>query len=323
MTVSRADVSVIIVNWNSREHVKRCIASILAHTRAVSLEVVVIDSGSFDGCGEMLREDYPQVRFIQSAVNLGFAKANNRAYEKSAGDYVLFLNPDTELAGPAIDVLHASFEGLPDAGVVGCTLLNADRTVQTSCVQAIPTIANQLFGSEFLMARLPRSRLWGASAFCEEGTGPREVEAVSGACLMVRRKTFEDVGRFSEDYFMYAEDMDLSYKCRQAGRRNYYVPVAAVVHYGGSSSNQAVSTFAAVMMREAIWRFLRKTRGGAYGMAYRFAMLGAALGRLAVLGAASMHSRSKQSEWAARRKWMAVLRWTVNRDGIVTQYYHR
>lgn len=316
------DLSIIIVNWNSQEFLKECLASVLAHTHAVSFEIVVIDSGSFDGCDWMLREHYPQVRFIQSEANLGFARSNNRAFEESVGDCVLFLNPDTELTGPAIDTLYASLCSLPDAGVVGCKLLNSDGTVQTSCIQSIPTIPNQLLGSEFLMARWPRSRLWGMAALHEQGPGVRTVEAVSGACLMVRRKTFKAVGMFSEDYFMYAEDMDLSYRMEKAGFRNYHVPDAVVIHHGGSSSDQAASAFAAVMMREAIWRFLRKTRGSAYALAYRAAMLTSALGRLGVVGLSNIIGRRRWSGTSVR-KWCAVLRWALNRDQSVAQYYGR
>jgi GT2 family glycosyltransferase len=313
-------VSIVIVNWNSREYLRKCIASILANTHRTALEIVVIDSASFDGAGRMLREHYPEVRFIQSEANVGFAKANNQAARSAAGEYLLFLNPDTELVGPAIDALHAAARALPDAGVVGCRLLNSDGTVQTSCIQSIPTITNQLLDSEVLRARWPKSRLWGMAALHDASMKPSEVEAISGACLMVKRKTFEQVGRFGEDYFMYAEDMDLSHKVREAGCRNYYVPDATVVHHGGSSAEQVVSTFAAVMTREAIARFLAKTRGTAYSTAYRAAMGTSAVGRLALLSVVRA-ARRNPAQTAAMQKWQAILRWSVRQDGIVERYY--
>jgi GT2 family glycosyltransferase len=318
------DVSVIIVNWNSREYLRKCIASVVAHTHATQYEIVVIDSASFDGCGEMLREHYPQVRFIQSSSNLGFAKANNRAFQESVGDAVLFLNPDTELVGPAIDTLYAQLMLLPDAGVVGCTLQNADGSVQASCIQSIPTIVNQFLDSEFLRSKWPCSSLWGMAPLYGPRTEAREVEAISGACLMLARSAFEKVGTFSEDYFMYAEDMDLCDKVRRAGYRNFYIPQATVVHYGGSSSDQIVSTFSAVMMPEAIWRFLRKTRGSVYGLGYRVAMLASAAGRLGVLALSRFvrHDVPRNASWEASwRKWVAVLQWSLKRDGVVNQYY--
>lgn len=314
------DVSVIIVNWNSREDLKRCIASIVAQTR-IRYEIVVIDSGSFDGCEAMLRELYPEVRFVQSTVNLGFARANNRAFDVSTGRMVLFLNPDTELVGRAIDTLAEALASLPDAGVVGGTLLNSDRTIQSSCIQAFPTIFNQMVNSEFLRRRWPGSGLWGTKALYDTRRGASEVQMISGACLMAKRTTFAEVGRFCEDYFMYAEDADLCFKMTKAGYRNYYVPDAIVVHHGGNSSRQAVSTFAAVMMPEAIWRFLRKSRGRAYAALYRVAMFVSAIARLVVLRAASAAESESPSRTASSRKWLAILRWSTGRDGIVKEYY--
>jgi GT2 family glycosyltransferase len=295
----------------------------MRHTHRVSIEFVVIDSGSFDGCGEMLAKQFPTVRFIQSPSNLGFAAANNRAFEASTGDYLLFLNPDTELVQPAIDNLCSAARALKDAGVLGCRLLNSDGTLQSSCIQPIPTLANQAFGAEFLMRTFRKTGLWGAAALDGRADDPQEVEGVSGACLMIRRSTFQDIGRFNEDYFMYAEDVDLAYRAKKAGYRNYYIPSASVVHHGGSSSNQAASAFAAVMMREAIWRFLRKTRGTAYALSYRVTTLAAALVRLSLIGLAWISGRRTTATRASLDKWFAILRWTVNRDDIVTRYYGR
>ena len=183
----------------------------------LEFEIIVIDSASFDGCAEMLRKEFPQVRFIQSQENLGFAKSNNLAFRSATGESVLFLNPDTEIVGPAINVLHSALKMLPDAGVVGGRLLNSDGTVQTSCVQAFPTILNQLLNAESLRRRFPRSRLWGMAPLFDAGTKPKLVEAISGACVMLPRLLLEKIGVFSKDYFMYSEDIDLSYKVN-AGR---------------------------------------------------------------------------------------------------------
>jgi N-acetylglucosaminyl-diphospho-decaprenol L-rhamnosyltransferase len=314
------DLSIIIVNWNSCDHLRRCIGTIVGQAQRISYEIVVIDAGSFDGCDEVL-EHYPSVRFIQGLANLGFARANNRAFEASSGDCLLFLNPDTEVVGAAIDTMYTSLTTLPLAGIVGCRLVNADGTLQSSCVQSFPTITNQALNSDFLRQRWPRSRLWGTAALFADGDEAREVQVISGACLMICRSTFERVGRFSEDYFMYAEDVDLSAKVRRAGYKNYYVPSAIVVHYGGQSSNQAVNLFAAVMMPEAIRRFLRKTRGAVYSIGYRFMMLCAALSRLCVLCAGWLGGWRSPSQVASWQKWCAILRWSLNRDGIVALYY--
>jgi N-acetylglucosaminyl-diphospho-decaprenol L-rhamnosyltransferase len=322
----RIDLSIIIVNWNSREYLKQCLTTILTQVTDIEFEIVVIDSGSFDGCGAMLADHFPSVRFLQSAANLGFAEANNRAFLESRGDCVLFLNPDTEVVGSAIQTIYATLTTMPRCGIVGARLLNSDGSLQFSCIQAMPTILNRVFDSEFLRTRWPRSSLWGTTALYETTPEPREVEAISGACMMLKRSTFEEVGRYSEDYFMYAEDVDLSYKVRSAGFRNYYVPSATVIHHGGSSSRQAANSFAAVMTREATWRFLRKTRGTAYGLGYRMAMFASAIGRLIVLALSMPFRMSAGAEdvWKdSFRKWVAVLQWTMDRDDVVRRYYPR
>jgi N-acetylglucosaminyl-diphospho-decaprenol L-rhamnosyltransferase len=318
------DLSIIIVNWNSREYLRKCIESVRAHAGDQAIEIVVIDSASFDGCGEMLREQFPDVRFVQSETNLGFARANNIAFESSTGATVLFLNPDTEVVGPALAVMYTALHSVDHAGIVGCRLLNDDGTVQTSCVQAIPTILNQLLDAEALRTRWPRLGLWGTAPLYDQSQAPSEIEAISGACLMIRRSTFEEVGRFSEDYFMYAEDIDLAYKVRKAGYRNYYVPGGTVVHYGGSSSQQAESRFSVVMTREANWRFLRKSRGAAYAFGYRAAMGASAIVRLGLIAARAVARRAGRRHPptdSSFRKWRAILVWSVNLDTLVKQYY--
>ena len=132
------DLSIIIVNWNSKDYLHKAIASVEADTKGIDFEVVVIDGGSFDGSAEMLRQDYPHVVFIQSDKNLGFAKANNEAFKVSRGRILLFLNPDTEVEGHAITTLYDQLNVLPDAGIVGPKLLNSDRSIQQSCIRASP-----------------------------------------------------------------------------------------------------------------------------------------------------------------------------------------
>lgn len=314
------ELSIIIVNWNSQVYLKQCIASIVDAKCKSQYEIVVIDGGSFDGCGEMLQQFYPHVRFIQSDRNLGFAKANNVAFKASRGDLVLFLNPDTEVVGPAIDILRDQLEQLPKAGVIGCKLLNADGSVQTSCIQSFPTILNQLLNSEVLMALFPKSRLWGMKPLFSTSNEPAEVEVLSGACMMIRRALFEQIGQFSEDYFMYAEDLDLCFKVRQAGYKNYYVPDATILHFGGGSTQQRPSNFAVVTMRGSILRFLQKTRGPAYGVGYQVSMLISSVGR--ILGLVVLLPvyliRGRLASWkGSARKWSAIFVWSMGLKGSI------
>ena len=311
---SLVQLSIIIVNWNSKDYLEKCIASILEAKSEVRFEIVVIDSGSFDGSCEMVKQCYPQIKFIQSDTNIGFAKANNAAFKASSGSHILFLNPDTTVVGSAIDTMFSQMENMPSAGAIGCKLLNADGSVQTSCIQSFPTILNQLLNSDFLMGLFPKSRLWGMAPLFSAAKGPAEVEVLSGACIMMRRSLFEQIGLFSNDYFMYAEDLDLCYKARQSGYKNYYIPNATIFHFGGGSTQRRPSDFAVVMMRASVWRFLRKTRGQIYGLGYRCSLLISAIGRIGcLLGLLPLYlALGHLKSWqASARKWWAISVWSL------------
>ena len=314
------DLSIIIVNWNSKDYLRNCIDSILAATQGIDYEIVVIDNASFDGCDKMLQQHYPKVHFIQSEKNLGFAKANNVAYRESSGRCILFLNPDTELVSPAINIMFDYLQKVPNVGVIGCKLLNADKTVQSSCVQAFPTILNQFLDSEILRSFWPKSSLWGNAPIFGAQIKLEEVDVISGACIMVKRMIFELVELFSEEYFMYAEDLDLCYKIREAGYINYFIPNAIVIHFGAGSTEMAHREFSVVMMHESVWRFMRKTRGKIYGIAYRCSTLISAISRLALLMMYfPLHLiRPERKSWyVSFKKWKAILTWSLGLKGLV------
>jgi N-acetylglucosaminyl-diphospho-decaprenol L-rhamnosyltransferase len=318
------DLSIIIVNWNSKEYLAKSIASIEAETKGINYEIVVIDSASFDGSEEMLRQNYPHVLFIQSKVNIGFARANNEAFKVSRGRNILFLNPDTDIEASAINVLFKHLESLQNVGIVGAKLLNSDRSVQESCIRAFPTILNQILDSDMLRNLFPKSRLWGTEALLAKNDLPVKVDAVSGACMMMKRAVFENIGMFSTDYFMYSEDIDLCLKVRDTGYNICYIPTAIIVHHGGGSSSQAsVNTFSAVMMLESRWRFFRKTRSIWYARLYRFVMFGVCIiriGLLLLIWVAQKLRGRRFSSGAVLKKWVARLRWAVGGESSVKRY---
>jgi GT2 family glycosyltransferase len=313
------DLSIIIVNWNSAEFVRKCLTSISREGCDLKYEVIVIDGASFDGCGEMLAREFAQVRFIQCPTNVGFARANNIASESAAGEYFLFLNPDTEIKGPAIKLLYEAGRRLPASGIIGAKLLNTDGSVQTSCLQAFPTIANQVLDAEVLRRVFPRLSLWGMAALFARGETPVDVDVISGACMLVSRRIFEDIGRFSEDYFMYSEDVDLCHKTRQAGWRNYFLPTATVVHYGGGSSQQTSSVRMDVLMRESRLLYFTKFRGGLYARLYRLAIGAIAIIRLLFMGVLlpfRLLDGNHQGLTRSMRKWRHILFWSL---GMITR----
>jgi len=317
------ELSIIIVNWNSSGYLRACLASLFAATLPPGTEVIVVDNASDDGCGKLIEGEFPAVRFIQSAENLGFGRANNLGFQHSSGRALLFLNPDTEIDGPAVRVLLDALQRLPRAGAVGCRLVNGDRSLQTSCIQSFPTILNQVLDSELLRRRFSRSSLWGIDSLFRAGSEPAEVEAIEGACIMMRREVFQGIGMFSPGYFMYTEDIDLCYKARKQGWDNYYIPEATIVHFGDGSVRNARTNFAVVMGVESLWRFFGTHRGAVYAGLYRAALFCAATGRLALLAAAGAWRRASPSA-AARRgaaaKWIAILRWTVGLENWSTTF---
>jgi GT2 family glycosyltransferase len=259
------DLSVIIVNWKSVGFLQKCLRSLYANTRAITFEIIVVDNASGDNCEEMLAAEFPSVRCVQSDSNLGFAGANNLGFQYSSGGNLLFLNPDTEVIASAIEDMAQTLEKDLRAGIIGPKLLNSDGSVQTSCIRSFPSLVSEVLDAELLRRKFPRSRLWGTRALFAHESGPAPVDAVSGACLMIRRQVFEQVGRFTTSYFMYAEDVDLCLKVRQAGGTNLFLPRAAVTHHGGQSSrSQDDEHFADVVLRESRLRFFRNRRGVLY-----------------------------------------------------------
>ncbi len=312
------DVSVVIVNWNSRDDLRTCLKSVWAWTHGCPFEVIVVDNASYDGCAEMLQREFPSVLFVQSPRNLGFAGANNLGARRARGLNLLFLNPDTELLEDSVSVLVQRLGTLPGAGAAGCRMLNRDHTLQTSCVQSFPTVLNQVLDSDFLREKFPASSLWGTAAFLSADAGPKQVEVVSGACIALRRSVFDEVGGFTEGYFMYGEDLDLCFKVRRAGYRVLHLPETSVVHYGGSSTEKQHINFSNVMMRESVFRFLRFNRGWASASAYRLAMIVSAVFRLAlILPMCLMRSRLLKRGSASIGKWTSILRWGLGIESWV------
>ena len=309
------DLSIIIVNWKSVPYLCQCLRSIHANQGKLECEILVVDNASGDDCCEVLGQEFPLVQCICSSVNLGFAAANNLGFAHSHGRNALFLNPDTEVTAGSLQFLVSTLEAQPDAGIVGARLLNSDLTLQTSCVQSFPTILNQMLDADALRDTFPSSRLWGTRALFKPASGPARVDAVSGACLMVRREIFKRVGGFNTQYFMYSEDVDLCWRIRKAGWSAYYVASATVIHHGGRSSmKEPQDGFAVVLMRESRMRLLDSWRGAAYAATYRATTALAAILRLAVLWALIVVVRSRDRRKTLHNsadKWIKVLRWTL------------
>jgi N-acetylglucosaminyl-diphospho-decaprenol L-rhamnosyltransferase len=317
------DLSIIIINWNSQNFARACLASIREHAGALKHEVIVVDNASYDGCEEMVRSEFPQVIFIQSDDNLGFARANNLAFAHSSGRSVLFLNPDTEIHAAALQQLVAALHSIPTAGMVGARILNSDLSLQTTCVTALPSILNQSLSSRYLRRAFPKWRIWGMRPLFEDPKNPLPVEAISGACMMARRTVIEQVGGFSTDYFMYSEDMDLCVKIARGGWNIYYVPGARIVHHAaGSSSSRQESNFSSIMLCESALRFMKLHRGRPYAMWYRSSMAFVATCRILLLIMAlplAVRPAGRTFLAHAFSKWYDILLWSLGFTRWATQ----
>jgi N-acetylglucosaminyl-diphospho-decaprenol L-rhamnosyltransferase len=311
------DLSVIIVNWNSVNYLRECLTSIYGNCEGMRYEVIVVDNASPQRDIEQLPAEFPGMVLVKSGANLGFAGANNLGFYRSRGNHLLFLNPDTRILGSAIQTILSHAKDLPRAGIVGCKLLNTDGSIQTSCIQRFPTILNQALDVEFLQRRWPQLSLWGIAPLFADKPAPAKVEVVSGACMMVGREVFQRVSGFSEDYFMYAEDLDLCHKVMKANFDNYYVGDAEVIHHGGKSSGQReVNEWATQMKFRSILHFCKKTRGAVYSWLFRFTLAVTAFCRLILIAVAFPFGKAATLK-AVFSKWRAVLKIAVGLDNPV------
>jgi len=237
------DLSVVIVNWNVRELLRRCLRSVLASQRLSGLaaEVIVVDNASSNGSTEMVKEEFPEVRLMANEENLGFTRANNQGIAASRGHYVLLLNPDTEVIGDALGAMVEYMDAHPDVGALGPMLLNPDGSVQSSR-RRFPTLATAFLESTVFQWELSRDNrvLRRYYVFDRPNDEVQEVDWVTGACILMRRRAIEEVGLLDEDFFMYSEELDWCRRAKERGWKVIYLPEAKVVHYGGKSSEQVV-----------------------------------------------------------------------------------
>jgi len=251
------DLSIIIVNWNAKDFLVACLESIFAAASGLSLEVIVVDNASEDGSAAAVAQAFPQVRWIENATNRGFAAANNQGIRVSRGRYVLLLNPDTVVRPGALSTLVEFMEAHAEAGACGAKLLNSDGSLQ-KCVGRFLSLGNE-FLEKFVLPRVvkvSRGRYL-ARAYATA----KEVEVVSGACLLLRREALSQVGLLDEAFFLYLEEVDLCLRLAQAQWKTYLVPEAEVVHHLGRSAAKN-SHRAALERRRSQLHFYRKHHHG-------------------------------------------------------------
>ena len=230
-------LSIVIVTFNSRSHVDACLRSIADSRPAVDHEIVVIDNASTDGTPALVRERWPVVRVIDAGANLGFARGNNLGFRQTFGELVLLLNPDTRVRDGALSSLVRLLDARPDAAIVGPRLVDEAGRAELSFGSMLSPLAE--LRRKTLTAAYERGFPLVGAYVAARARRPREVDWVSGACLLVRRADAEAAGLMDERFFMYTEDVDFCAAVRARGRRVLFTPDAEVVHLRGRSRASA------------------------------------------------------------------------------------
>ncbi len=227
------ELSVIYVNWNASQLLRKSIAALQDAIIGFDYDVWVVDNASTDDSAAMLRSGFPQVHLIENKVNAGFARANNQAMQLAQGRYFLLINTDAFAAPLAVNQLHKLADEQPKAGIIGARLVNPDGTFQASYVD-FPNLLQEFLISSGLGRRLYGP--WYPNHSPKAYETAHKVDYVQGACLLVRRDAYQTVGGLDEGYFMYSEEVDWCYTMHRAGWEVWYQPAASITHIGGASS---------------------------------------------------------------------------------------
>ncbi len=240
------DLSIVIVSWNVRDLLRRCLNSfsataLLPAPEGLRCEVFVVDNASRDGSAEMVRTEFPQVTLIQNTENVGFTRGNNQALARATGRYMLLLNPDTEVVGDALATMADYMDAHPQVGVLGPQLVYPDGSIQSSR-RRFPTLATMFVESTVLQRLFGHSSLVRRYYMLDKAHDAiQEVDWMVGACLMARREAVQSVGLLDERFFMYSEEMDWCLRIKRQGWQVVYLPTARVVHHEARSSEQVLA----------------------------------------------------------------------------------
>jgi GT2 family glycosyltransferase len=302
------------VNWNTRNILHDCLTSIRNSRWGIEIEVFVVDNDSSDGSRKMVKADFPEVHLINSGSNMGFGRANNIAITLATAPYILFLNPDTIVNHNALDKMHAFLNNNPRTGVISCKIID-----ETGCLAELP----------LQMEKTPFKRFLLQIFFTHESTNiikkifpsqsPHEsgyVRNFYGPCLMIRKDVLDEVGYFDEQFFMYAEDIDLCQRIYKKGWRLYYMSEVDIIHLGEQSSDNAPKDFSILTMCESISKLMSKNYGVKGAIIYKLGVFISSCLRLAIIffliGIDYAAGRKKKLKY--KQSWhknLIMLKWSL------------
>jgi GT2 family glycosyltransferase len=290
-------VSVVVVSWNTWNLLRACLKSLGAGYRRGRLQAVVVDNASADETVAAVGREFPSVALIANERNHGFAAASNQGLLASDGRFILLLNPDTVVGDGAIDVMVRFLEDHPEAGAVGPLVIGVDGVLQDSCFP-LPTMMREAWRL-FHLDRVSRRATYPLADW--RGSGPREVDVIQGACLLLRRSVLESIGMLDERFYIYTEEVDLCRRIRSAGWRLYWHPDASIVHLGGQSTRQVAERMFLELYRSKI-QYFGKHSGSWGARVYKVVLAAAAVPR--IIGSALLVALVPRR----RREFMPVIR---------------
>jgi GT2 family glycosyltransferase len=299
--MERPGLDVVIVTYRSRELLRECLDSLREHPPSCRLSLVVVDNASADGTAEMVGSGYPEVDLIASPTNLGFAAATNLGARRGDAPYLLALNPDTEVTEGALDAVLDAIEAHPEVAVAGPRLLRPDGSLDHASKRSFPTPLSALGHFTGLGRRPGAAGKLAAYRAPEVESGP--VDAVNGAFMLMRRSAFERVGGFDEGYWMYMEDLDLSYTLAQEGWGTWYEPAATVLHVKGGTTGGERSIRLNWAFHRGMYRFYRKHYAGRRSWAMNLVVYAGIAVKLAT---AVVHSLLRRSRARLRQRRRSV-----------------
>ncbi len=234
------DISVVIVNYNVKDFLYQCLRSIEKASQNLEVEIIVVDNHSVDNSVEYLKPRFPGVKFISLNDNLGFGRANNIGIEASSGKYTLILNPDTILSEDTLVVMKEYMDKNAEVGMAGCKVLNQDGSFQVACRRGFPSpwvAFTKLFGLQTLFPKSPIFARYNQTYRSEDET--YYIDAIIGAFMFCRKSVLTELNGFDTDFFMYGEDLDLCYRCKELGKKIAYVHTTSIIHYKGESTKRS------------------------------------------------------------------------------------
>jgi len=255
------DLSIIIVNWNTKDLLLQCLKAVYENANGVNHEIWVVDNASTDGSGEAVRDRYIDVNLLCNKQNLGFARANNLALRNMGGRYALLLNTDALVTGGAIMALYAFMEAHPESGMACGQLLNLDGSKQNS-IANFPTLTALVFNETLMQVMFPNR----FPSKMQPYKLPIEIESGIGACLMIRKKAMDAVGLLDESYFFFLEETDWAFRKRQEGWKIFFVPAARIYHGQGKSVGDGVD--AKILYYRSRYIYFKKWHPGSFRLFY-------------------------------------------------------